>query len=166
MPLVTSLASSLKRRSDPTLPLKTDHVVAQQADFGVALDQAIAHAATGHRSNFRDAENFEHLGAALVGFLESRLEQAAHGALDLILQLVNDRVQADIDFFLLGNFLRLALRPHVEADDDRIRRRSQKNIGLRDGPHARSQQFQSHFVVRELRQQIAESLPPSPAHRP
>ena len=109
MPLRTSLASSLKRRSDPILPLKTDHVVAQQADFGVALDDAIRHVATGDGSDLRDAERVSHVGAALVGFLDGRLEQAGHGALDLVLQFVNDRVQADVDFFLLGKFLRLAL---------------------------------------------------------
>ena len=72
-----------------------------------------------------------HLGAALVGFLDRRLEQAGHGLLDLVLQFVNDRVQADIDFFLVGEFLRFAFRTHVEADDDRVRGRGQQHVASR-----------------------------------
>src|ERR1051326_4050291 len=142
------------QRSD--FALEDDHVVAQQADFGVALDQAIDYAAARDRSHFRDAEGFEHLGAALVGFFDRRLEQAAHGALDLVLQFVNDRVQADVDFFLLGELLRLALRTHIEADDDGIRRRGQQYVGFGDGTHARTQQLEANFVVRQLGEQIAE----------
>src|SRR5437879_7327551 len=48
------------------LALEHLHVVAQQTDFGVALDQAIIDAAAGHGPNFRDAENVEHVVAALV----------------------------------------------------------------------------------------------------
>src|SRR5580658_10250757 len=54
------------------------HVIAQQAHFGVALDQTITHATAGHRPNFRDAEHVQHLSAALVVFLEGGFEQAAH----------------------------------------------------------------------------------------
>ena len=123
------------QRSD--FAFEHDDVVAQQANFGVVLDHAIGHAATGNRSHLRDAESFEHLGAALVSFFDRRFEQAGHGALDLVLQFVNDRVQADVDFFLLGQFLRLALRPHVEADDDGVRRRGQQHVGFGDRAHAR-----------------------------
>ena len=89
------------------------------------------HAAAGDGANFRNAEGFLHLRAALVGFLEGRLEQAGHGALDLVLQLVNDRVQADVDLFLVGQFLRLAFRTHIEADDDGVRSGSQQHIDFR-----------------------------------
>ena len=39
---------------------------------------------------------------ALEDFFERRLEQAGHGLLDLVRQVVNDRVQADVDLFLFG----------------------------------------------------------------
>src|ERR1700756_1461954 len=67
------------QRSD--LAFDHNHVVAEQADLRITLDQSIDHAATGHRSHLRDAEGLEHLGAALVGFLDRGLEQAAHRAL-------------------------------------------------------------------------------------
>src|SRR5215469_13812919 len=103
MPLRTSLASSLKRRSEPTLPLKVT---------------------TLSRSKRTS---------------ESRLlKQAAHGTLDLVLQLVDDRVQADIHFLLLRELLRLAFGAHVEADDDRVRCRSQQHVTFGDGTDTRA----------------------------
>src|SRR3954463_7495381 len=48
-----------------------DHnVVAQEPNFGIALDVAIRYAASGNRSDLRDAEGFENLGASLIGFLD------------------------------------------------------------------------------------------------
>src|SRR3974390_418366 len=67
------------QRSD--LAFEHDNIVTQQAHFGVAFDNSIGNAATGNRSNFGDAEGFEHLGASLVSFLDGRFEQPAHGAL-------------------------------------------------------------------------------------
>src|SRR5438105_6689214 len=67
-----------------------DHdIVTQQADFGVALDDAVCDLASGDRADFRNAEGLAHLRLALVSFLDSRLEETAHSALDLVLQLVN-----------------------------------------------------------------------------
>ena len=65
-------------------------------------------------------------------------------------------MQPDVDFFLLGQFLRLALRTHVEADDDGVRSRSQQHIGLGDRAHAGAQNFQPDLVVGQLRQQVAQ----------
>src|SRR5690348_15059898 len=107
------------------LAFEYHHVVAQQAHFGIALDVAVLHVAAGHRAHLRNAERFAHFRAPLVGLLDGGLEQAAHGLLNLILQLVNDRVQADIHLLLFRQFLRLALRTHVEADDDGVRGGSQ-----------------------------------------
>src|SRR5580704_167290 len=97
-------------------------VIPQQAHFGIALDQAIGYTATSDGSNFWYTEGLQHFGAALVVLLDGRFEQAGHGALDLILEFVNDRVQANVDFFLIGQFLRFAFWTHVEPDDDRVRR--------------------------------------------
>ena len=48
------------------LAFEDDDVVAQQAHFGVALDQAVEHVAAGDGSDFRNAERIAHFGAALV----------------------------------------------------------------------------------------------------
>ena len=64
------------------------------------------HLAAGHGADLGDAEGLADLGLALVDFLEHRREQAGHGLLDLVGQVVNDRVQADVDLLLLGQRLR------------------------------------------------------------
>src|ERR1022692_1908608 len=111
---LASVVFEAAQRSD--FAFEDDYVVAQQPHFGIALDQAIAHAATGNRSHLWNAECLLHLGAALVGFFDGRFKQAGHGALDLVLPFVNDRVQANVDFFLVAELLRFALRTHVEAN--------------------------------------------------
>jgi len=69
MPFVTWLASSLKRRSDPTLPLKTCTLSRSKR---TSESRLIKPSLTRHQpqSQLRDAENVQHLGAALVIFLK------------------------------------------------------------------------------------------------
>src|SRR5258708_1408406 len=55
------------QRSD--LAFKHDHVVSQQADFGIALDQTIGDTASGNSAIFRNAEGVQLHGAALQSFI-------------------------------------------------------------------------------------------------
>src|SRR5437667_7006847 len=138
--------------------LEDNNVISQQPNLGIAFDQAIAYAAAGHCPDFRDAERLQHFGPALIGFLDRRFEQTSHGALDLILQFVNDRVQPDINFLLLRQFLRLTLRTYTEPDNDRVRCRRQQHVAFCNGAHARAQHLQPDLVIRKLPQQIAQNL--------
>src|SRR5208337_318993 len=137
------------------LALEDDYVVAQQSDFGIALDHAVGDVTAGHGTHFRNAEGIAHLSASKVGLFDDRFEQSGHGALDFILQLVNDRVQADVNLFLLRQFLRFALRPHIESDNHGIRRRGQQHVGFRNGADAAKQDLDLYPVVRQLCQQVA-----------
>ncbi len=92
----------------------------------------------------------------MVGLLDDRFEQALHRFLDLVLQLVNDGVQADVHFFLIGDFGGLALGAHVEADDDGVRRRGEQHVGLGDGAHARVQQLDLDLFAGESPQQVGD----------
>src|SRR5271167_5149717 len=105
------------------LALEHDHVVAQQAHFSITLDNAVGNVTASYGTHLRDAEGVAHLGASEVGLLDDWFEQSGHGAFDFVLQLVNDRVQADVNLFLLREFLRLALWPHIKADNHGVRRR-------------------------------------------
>ncbi len=67
-------------------------------------------------------------------------------------------MQADVNLFLLRQFLRLALRPHIEADDDGVRRRGQQHVGFGNSAHAAEQDLDLHPVVRQLGQQVAQDL--------
>src|SRR5579871_389277 len=116
-------------------------VVTEKPDLGITLDQAIRYRASSNGANFWNTERFLDQRASLVNFLECRFQKAGHGPFDLILQLVNDRVQPDVHFFLLGQFLRFAFWTDVESDDDRIRSRSQQDVALCDRAYARTQKL-------------------------
>src|SRR5215472_8906501 len=106
------------------------HAVAHQANVGIAFDDAVQDITSGHGSHLGDAESLAYFGAALIGLLDDRLEQSSHRFFDLVLEFVDDRVQADIDLLHLRQFLRLALGTNVEADDHCVRRRGQQHIVL------------------------------------
>src|SRR6202142_4792828 len=56
--------------------------IPHEANFRIALDGAVDHAATGNRAHLGDPEDVEHLGPADIVLLDGRLEQAQHGLLD------------------------------------------------------------------------------------
>src|SRR5208337_3889971 len=140
------------------LAFEHNHVVAQQAHFGIALDDAVSDVTAGHSTHFRNTESVAHLGASEVGLFDDRLEQSGHGALDFILKLVNDRVQADVHLFLLRQFLRLALRPHIESDNHGVRRGGQEDVGFSNCAHATKQDLDLYPVVRQLGQQVTQDF--------
>ena len=91
-------------------------------------------------------------------FLERRLEQARHRLLDLVGHVVDDRVEADVDLLALGQVGGVAIGPHVEADDDRVRRRGQQHVRLVDGADARVDDADLDLLVRQLRQRVGQHL--------
>src|SRR6202012_4426948 len=99
------------------LALEDLFAAAHHLYLGVAADDSILHAAAGDGAHLRNSEDVEHLGAADIILLERWFEQAHHGQANLILQLVDDRVQADLNILLLRELGGLALGTHVEADD-------------------------------------------------
>ncbi len=52
--------------------------------------------------------------------------------------------------------LRVALRPHVEADDDGVRRRRQQHVGFGDGADAGVHHADAHLVGGKLLQRVGE----------
>src|SRR5437763_14652813 len=94
--------------------------IAHQAHIRIAFNQAIHHVTTGNGADLGHAEGLTHFSTSQVSLLDDWLKQAGHGFPDLILQLVNDGVQANIHVLHFGELLRFALRTHVEADNHRI----------------------------------------------
>src|SRR5262245_12893151 len=91
-----------------------DAVVAQQAQLRRTRDDALGHVAAGHDAELRDLEGIAYLRAAARHFLQRRLEQALHGLLDLVGDVVDHGVEADLHTRLLGFLGRFLLGPDVE----------------------------------------------------
>src|SRR6185436_1253482 len=67
-------------------------------DAGVAAanDAPVGHERTGDHRVLADADDLAHLGTALHDLHDLRLEQTVEGGFDVVSQLVDDVVEADI----------------------------------------------------------------------
>src|SRR5439155_21655016 len=83
-----------------------------------ARDAAMRYVATGHVAAFEKLEDLAHFGGADDGVLRVRFEQAGHGLFDLVHQLVDDRVELDLDTFAFGNFGGGAIDACMEAENN------------------------------------------------
>src|SRR5690606_954110 len=87
----------LEAAQRPDLPLVDHAVVAEESDAGVPRDDPLDDHAAADEADLRDAEGLAHLGAALGDLLLDAVEEAGHRLLDLVGQVVDDRVEADVD---------------------------------------------------------------------
>ena len=108
--------------------------------------------------NFGTLKSVPHLGDAQAHFLEGWLEQPRHRLAHLVGDVVDDGMLADVDALALGDVLRVAIGPHVEADDDGVRRRREQHVGLVDRADARVNDSNLDLLVRELGQRVGEDL--------
>src|SRR5687768_8820813 len=131
------------QRPDGALP--GDDAVADEPRARVAPDDAVEHAAARDDARLRHAEGLEdeRLAQNLLGL--DLVEHADHGGAYLLLDLVDDRVEADVDVLLPRQLRRPDFRPDVEADDDDgapgglgLRRGGEQDVRLGDGADARA----------------------------
>src|SRR5215211_7430507 len=103
---------------EPDGALPRDDAVADEARARVAPDDAIDDAAARDDARLRHAEGREHerLAQNLLGL--DLVEHADHRGAYLLLDLVDDRVEAYVNVLLPREFRRAHLGAHVEADDD------------------------------------------------
>src|SRR3954452_12034085 len=101
--------------------LPDDDAVAQEADLGAAGDDARLHVAAGDGADPRDAEDLPHLGVAGDDLLELGGEEAHHGLLDVLQDLVDDLVGADLDVRGVSQLPASAVGDDVPADDGGVR---------------------------------------------
>src|SRR5438105_9528401 len=130
--------------------LVDDGAVADDPHAGAAADDAAGHVAAGDRAEARDPEELAHLHLAerLLGL--DRAEHADERLLDVLRELVDDAVGADVDALALGERTRLGARPHVEADDERVRDRGEADVALRDRADARVDDIHAHLGMLDL----------------
>src|SRR5690349_14073545 len=112
--------------------LRRDGAVADDPGLGVAPDETGAHQAAGDDADLRGAEHLAHLRGAELHFLVLGLEQALERRLDLLDGLVDDGVVPQLHALTVGDLAHPLGGPHVEPDDDRVRRTGQVDVVLRD----------------------------------
>src|ERR1043166_5779758 len=102
------------------LAFEDDDVVAEQARGRLtgARDRSLGAHAAGNRADLRHLEHLAHFGGADAHLLERRLQEAFHAFLYFLGDLVNARVQADVDLLAFGRVGGGVGGPPVETDDD------------------------------------------------
>src|SRR5215470_6710882 len=135
--------------------------VADQTRVGRALDRAARHHTAGHRADFRHANHVADFGLAYDRLSDSRGEQSEHGVANLLLDLVDDRVQPDVHIFLSGHLFGARFGPNVEADDHgglSFRRARQERVRFGDRADAGMDHADFNLVRREPRQNLFDGL--------
>src|SRR6185295_18903317 len=135
--------------------------IADETRTGRPLDRPAQYHAAGHAAHLRHADHIADLRLSNHGLLERRVEHPDHRIANLLLDLVDDRVEPDVNILLLCYFLGARFRPHVEANDHRRRARC-RHIGsagqqyIRFGNRADTRANDPHLnlVRRELDERI------------
>ena len=88
-----------------------------------------------------------------------------HRFLDLIDQFVNDAVEFDLNAFAFRRVHGHALDFDVEADDDRVRRARQQDVGFGNRSDAGMNNFEIDFLALDLTERAGRALRASLARR-
>src|SRR4051794_9461858 len=136
-----------------------DGTVTDETHLGVAPDHTTGDHAAGDVADLRRAEDRADLRLAEGRLLVLRLEHALERGLDLLDRVVDDRVVPDLHALAVGQLRRLALRADVEADDDRVGRGRQVDVGLGDRTDTAVDDPQADLVADvDLGQRVLERL--------
>src|SRR5690606_34617255 len=139
-------------------PVVGDDSGAQQPGTGTALDHAFGDVATGDGSDPGNPEHGPDLGGAEHDFLLLGGELANQGLFDLVQQLVDDAVGADLDPQALGCLAGTRLRTHVEADDDGVGDVGEVDVVLVDAPHRPVDDLDLAAFAGDLADRLPERL--------
>ena len=85
-------------------------------------------------------------------------EHADECLLDLVRELIDDAVGADIHAFAIGKGASLGARANVEADHERIRRRRKVDVVLGDAADTRVDHVDAHLGVLDLSELAEQCL--------
>ncbi len=83
-------------------------------------------------------------------------EHAAHRRFHFVNQMVNDGVVTQIQAFRFDNATSRSIGTHVEANQNSVRSRSKRGVSFSDTAHAGTDDFNLHFIGRQLQQGIAD----------
>src|SRR4051794_36002992 len=132
---------------------RVDHrAVPDHAHLRAAAQHAVRDHAPGDRAGPRGLERLAHLGLADRLLRLDGREHSDERLLDVLGELIDDAVGADLDALALGERARLGIRTDVEADDHRVRGRGEHDVALRDPAHALVDDVHAHLGVLDLRE--------------
>ena len=123
-----------------------DRAVANQPHRTPAFHLPIEDHAAGDVAQPRDLEELTDFDPAHADFFIPLVEHADDGLLKVVDQFVNDAVGANVDFFHFRGGAGVAIRAHMETDDDGVRCFSQRHITFADRTDPSVDDVHPHFV--------------------
>src|ERR1700737_241611 len=105
-------------------------IVAEHLGGRATRDLAVLHPRAGDHAELRNLDWGQNVGATFPDLDEGRLVETLDGPLDVVGDVVDDVVVADVDLLPLSRFLRLLIRLHVEGDHQRVRYGRQQDVHL------------------------------------
>ena len=137
-------------------PVGRDDLAAAPDPGAAADDPAVGDERAGDDRVLADPDDLADLGATLDDLDDLRLEQALEGRLDVVGELVDDVVQADVDALGLGRPAGGVGDLGVEADDDRVRGGRQHDVVVGDVAGALVQDVEPDLVLVELLERVGD----------
>ena len=123
------------------------HIVAQQTHTSRAAGDALGNQTASHFANPRHFEHFFDFRVANKVFTNLGAQQSAGGGFHVIHQIIDHRIIANLDAFLIGRSARRGVGPHVKAHHWRPRGFGQTNITFRDRTHTGVQHPYPHLII-------------------
>src|SRR6266508_5940648 len=133
-------------------------LASEKLDPASTADLALHDAATGDDADARDLDRGDDLDLAFADLTVRRLAQALGRALDVLCQLVDDVVVADLDLGALGRGGAGRRWLQVEADDDGAGNAREQKVRVADRPHALTDGLDRDHRVLDLLERREHSL--------
>ena len=127
-----------------------NNVVAQQADFGAASDHALGNHAAGNFADAGDVIDLADFGISQNLFFEFGREQAFQAFLDVVCNIVDDGIVANVNSIAPGGIARLRNGTDVKADNQSIGSFRQGDIRFRNRSDGRVQDLDADLIVGEF----------------
>src|SRR4029077_18562472 len=140
-------------------PAFVKHLFApEQLGPAATADLAFQDAAAGDDAQPRDLDGDEDLDLAFADLSIRRLAQTLGGALDVLGQLVDDVVVANLDLGPLRRRRRGRRRVEVEANDDRVGDAREQKVRVADGADTLTHDLDRDHWVFDLLERVEEGL--------
>src|SRR6185369_16744195 len=148
--VLLDLADVVAEAAERLDPVGDDDLAVAPDTRATPDDPAVGDEAAGDDRALADAEDLADLGTTLDDLDDLGLEQALESGRDVVGQLVDDVVQADVDTLRVGRPTGGLGDLRAEADDDRVRGGREHDVVVRDVAGALVEDVDPDLVLVEL----------------
>ena len=124
-----------------------NHIVAQQTNFGTALNHTFGNHTAGNLADTGNIINLAYLRITEQFFSQFRRKHTFKTFLDIIQNIINDGIILNLNIIAAGHITGLRIGTNVKTDNQRMRRLCQSNIGFGNRPDRRMQNLNADLII-------------------